>query len=496
MTDLSNAAEDLSRFFAGARGWRVTLQDAGPFHCLSDALQLEAEPAKLVLSIRTHDRIWIRRILAYELVDERTLRLQLGRRGRSDAMPAWIVAEPSGVPAAERRAHRRVFIHALKASLLRAFRDAQFLSLHRNPPVSPLYWRGALRRSSGVVAVVALWPGAAGAEGEGLPAEGLLWCDRLRRAGVVVTELYLLQRGARHSVTRRRLRHIHSPGLSISLYELCPGAGGLYAFRRVPIPPDPSPPAGPERAAWPRPAPYRAGDLLLRLVQLAPALIRRHARPEGYDSLRLRGLEFARVGGHRRDVITFGVRGGMQRLTEATWPDLERLVQEILSIRRADSANPRHPFYTLQPERWLESVLMDDIQRLAPELDGRFVYPQVPVCMGDRRGLTDILTVGADGRLVVIEVKATEDRDMPLQGLDYWSAVAWHHRRHEFQRRGYFPGVALNPSPPRLYLVAPLLRLHKTYRLLAGALNPALAPVLLGLNLDWRRKLKVLRRFP
>jgi len=69
---------------------------------------------------------------------------------------------------------------------------------------------------------------------------------------------------------------------------------------------------------------------------------------------------------------------------------------------------------------------------------------------GDR-GMTDSLTVTCDGRLVVIELKAQE-MHLPLQGLDYWGGrVRWHHKRHEFQKFGYFAGCELSSRPPCLF---------------------------------------------
>src|SRR5438270_287828 len=47
---------------------------------------------------------------------------------------------------------------------------------------------------------------------------------------------------------------------------------------------------------------------------------------------------------------------------------------------------------------------------------------------------------------------------LPMQGLDYWARVLWHHSRGEFQEYGYFGGAQLSPRPPLLFLVAPSLR--------------------------------------
>ena len=74
--------------------------------------------------------------------------------------------------------------------------------------------------------------------------------------------------------------------------------------------------------------------------------------------------------------------------------------------------------------------------------------------------MLDVLTVTRDGRLAVVELKADEDIHLPLQGLDYWSRVAWHHSREEFPRFGYFPDRELSPEKPLLYLVAPALHIH------------------------------------
>ncbi|HWX94035.1 MAG TPA: hypothetical protein VNY29_15510 [Terriglobales bacterium] len=48
-----------------------------------------------------------------------------------------------------------------------------------------------------------------------------------------------------------------------------------------------------------------------------------------------------------------------------------------------------------------------------------------------------------------------EDIHLPLQGLDYWSGVQWHHARGEFQRFGYLSGRELSPADPLLLLVTP-----------------------------------------
>ena len=78
--------------------------------------------------------------------------------------------------------------------------------------------------------------------------------------------------------------------------------------------------------------------------------------------------------------------------------------------------------------------------------------------------MIDVLTVTREGRLAVLELKADEDIQLPLQGLDYWSRVAWHHARGELQRFGYFPARELSSESPLLFLAAPALHRASCHR--------------------------------
>ena len=149
-----------------------------------------------------------------------------------------------------------------------------------------------------------------------------------------------------------------------------------------------------------------------------------------------------------------------------------------------------------QPERWLESLLLRDIRVIDARLDPRFVYPQVPAFLGGDRGMIDILSVTSEGRLVILELKVSEDIELPMQGLDYWLRVRWHNARNEFQTRGYFPGVTLSPLPPLLYFVCPQFRYHSSFPTLAGHLDPSIPMVQVGINENWREGVRVLLRRP
>ena len=116
----------------------------------------------------------------------------------------------------------------------------------------------------------------------------------------------------------------------------------------------------------------------------------------------------------------------------------------------------------------------------------RACYSQVPAFSAADRAMIDVLTTTREGRLAVVELKADEDIHLPLQGLDYWSRVAWHHARGEFQRFGYFPGRELSPERPLLFLVAPALHVHPATDTLLHYISPEIDWVLVGIDERWR----------
>src|SRR5215470_13993894 len=122
----------------------------------------------------------------------------------------------------------------------------------------------------------------------------------------------------------------------------------------------------------------------------------------------------------------------------------------------------------------------------------------LPLLASDR-GMIDLLASTHDGRLAVIELKADEDIHLPLQGLDYWLRVKWHHEREEFHRFGYFieadgSAHALSSESPRLLLVAPALHIHPATDTVLRYLSPELDWSLIAVDERWRQEVKVVFR--
>jgi hypothetical protein len=221
-----------------------------------------------------------------------------------------------------------------------------------------------------------------------------------------------------------------------------------------------------------------AGAEVARICALAPQLLQAVPHIAGRAiSIRLRGIEIARIS-----------EAG------ATYPLGEPLSEVICELEKVRQYGSRHPLARAHEERWLESKLLADICQLIPSIDTRHVYPQVPSFIGEERNIIDLLTVTNEGRLVVIEIKASSDPDLPFQALDYWIAVERHRKAGDFQSKGYFAGAALRDEPAVLVLVAPLLAYHKTAGRMIATL-PAEVPLMeIGINQTWKKEIKILRR--
>ena len=214
-----------------------------------------------------------------------------------------------------------------------------------------------------------------------------------------------------------------------------------------------------------------------RIVAIAPALLQPvpHIARRAV-SIRFRGLEVASV--------------DEKATTYPLGEPLEPLIESLARERRPGS---RHPLARAHEEAWLESNLIGRMRDVLP-VRRDAIYPQVPSFRGEERKIIDLLTITDDGRLVVIEIKASEDPDLPFQALDYWLAVERHRKAGDFEANGYFRGIRVRNEPAILVMVAPLLSFHRSFERLVAFLPPALPLLQIGVNQTWKREIKVLRR--
>jgi len=257
----------------------------------------------------------------------------------------------------------------------------------------------------------------------------------------------------------------------------------------------------------------RAQTGVARVMEMVPQAARGRvevrARSAAEAGLLLHGLEFARVHNRasahsfaRQAEITFGAGANETALNEETKTLCRELLTRLFQSRHPDGIHA-DPLFRLQPERWLESRIRTGLDEFLPSLRGEFLYSQVPAITSGERGMLDLLTVDREGRLTVIEVKADEDMQLPLQGLDYWirvralnadRQVAGNREVGAFERQGYFASAQIAPRTPKLLLIAPALRIHPSNEIVLRYFSPQVEWELIAVSEHWRRELKVVFR--
>ena len=250
-------------------------------------------------------------------------------------------------------------------------------------------------------------------------------------------------------------------------------------------------------ARFPPVAAASASELSLAIIAQAPEAIDVVHSRHG-ETLRYFGLPFARVRSLLgREKVWFGIgRTNRRLLDESTANDWHNLLNDLREHRSASAAEHRHAFYRAAPEAWLESLLRRDITKLDPGLIIAPLHAQFRTARGAKLGIRpiDLLALRQDGRLVVIELKVSEDREHVLQGSDYWRRVEAHRRRGHIARAKLFGARAIRDEAPLVYLVAPTLRVHPAFQTLVQCISSDIEIYRFDINEDWRNGARVMRR--
>jgi hypothetical protein len=101
----------------------------------------------------------------------------------------------------------------------------------------------------------------------------------------------------------------------------------------------------------------------------------------------------------------------------------------------------------------------------------------------------DPLAVTRTRRLAILELKATQNPDLPLQAADFWTRIRRHQAQGDLTRYGYVHGIELQAAPPVVYLVAPALRFQATTATILSYLTPEMEVIRVGVAESWRRGL-------
>jgi hypothetical protein len=579
------------------------------FDLRSAKAALNTEHERCTLHLWSEERNLVRQIVSVTERSE-TLRLATQRFGHTQTKLLELVASRERRTPTTRETARQRYVHTLERMLTREFGDwscegfRTAMDLERS--FGPAYARGSLVRGAAAWAVIGVNEQESASTIDGILTLGILWLDHCREhAGG--RRLYqglkvIVPRGAA-TLTLSRMAWLNDEAAKWELWELEQSSEeltqrdandqGNLRTRLIHLPD--------EQAARER---FAAG--IEQVMQLVPAnehdRVEQRLRNTAELAFLLHGLEFARIriglapnSFAQTFEVTAGVGANETPLTVENRAQLAEMVAELFARRRAAepsgvfarrpaptlrrigspmtaSAHARmqgrprggvgtaaqDPLYRAAPERWLESMLRQDLAPLTrslaphpqpsqqasgerfdsemdpdsignradtapsareadgnqmlpavaeslviPRLDAQHVYSQVPAIVGaGDHGLLDLLGVTADGRLAVIELKVDDDLHFVMQGLDYWIRVRQHHLQTadtatglgEFQRHGYFRGVELSPLPPRLYLVAPSLHIHPATETLLRYLSPRVEWNLLALDERWRQQIRVVWR--
>ena len=463
---------------------------------------VSGEHNKCLLHLWSVERNTVRRVLDAE-VKNGTLRLAVQRLGQSRPTKLEICRERDRRSPSAKKAARAAYEHKLRRALERHFPGLTVTRLTTGIDLEksfgPIYARGILRQGQSAFAVLGVNAQEAQASIDAALTFGILWLDvcRTGQAGKVLIEgLNLFVPSGTSDLVREQMANLNREAAKWSLFELderhdavteidCSDRGNV-ATRLVHAPD--------EGAAL-----ERFAESIGRMRKLLP-----HCEVAVLSAaeiaFRWRGLEFARarMGAEPESFrsiqeIVFGV-GAEERVLEAR---NEGAFSELINCLR-DIRHPygsrRHALWRMHPERWLESLVVGDVSVVDERLDASNLYSQVPAFSAADRAMIDVLTTTLEGRLAVVELKADEDIHLPLQGLDYWSRVEWHHARGEFSRFGYFDGKELSGEKPLLFLLAPALHVHPSTDVLLRYISPEIDWVFVGIDERWREGVKVVFR--
>lgn len=468
---------------------------------------LDASGGRCVLQFWSEERNLVRTVVGLQERRD-ALRLEVRRFGQARPQILRLVPDRDQRTPTARETGRRRYAQLLGRVLVRAFPDLKQGEMSACADLEhsfgPAYVRGTLERGQTVWAMAAINGEETQSSVDSIVTVAVLWLEYCReRAGgrrLVEGVKVIVPRGMGRTV-RERMLWLH-PG--IAKWELLELDEQREELAEAPAANPGNLEVDLVSAFDPGAVVARSQEAVDRVLAVLGANDRLRAevlpRSPTEISFRLHGLEFARVrhgvsatSFAREDRITFGAGASETPLTDETEPMLRELTARLF-VARLPGSSVRDPLFRMQPERWLESALRSDLSEIESILCPEPVYTQVPALSSADRGMLDLLGVTREGRLVVLELKASEDLHMPFQGLDYWIRVRELHAAGAFTRGGYFPGIELSPEPPLLYFIVPALRVHSTIDTLLRHFSREVEWRLLALDERWRVRRRVIFR--
>lgn len=501
LSDVTNAHFSISELILRYAEWFCTFHKGEVQAIRREEIVLEVLQERLVLTCWSERGVRSWRILAWSW-DGQALLLRASRRMGSELPLIEMIPRASAASiAATIRAARQIRCDKM-AQLALTFEpktevERQSLSpgVRRGQPGK--YARIVLRRRRERIAVTALVVPAGPSAVDAFLVSALLWFRRtanrlrppyLEQLWLIVSQDVLAVVLNRVLLLRENLQDmikIFEADDDLSSWKVIahPERSELWKKKLARFPPVP-------------PATMTMG--VRQLVTLSPdAIDVVHARHG--ETLRYFGLPFARVRsllGVER--VWFGVEASRRQiLDDSTRTQFDDLLADLQQHRSASATDRRHAFYHQAAEAWLESLLRHDITKLDPGLIIAPLHAQFRTARGGTLGVrpVDMLALRRDGRLVVIELKVSEDREHVMQGADYWRRVEAHRRRGHIAKAQLFGDRMIRDEAPLVYLVAPTLGVHPLFNTIAQFIAHDIKLYRFDINDDWRSGVRVMRRY-
>ncbi len=474
----------VERFIAAAAQPAVLDPGEEPLALADQNWEVSEWNGRLILQAWDANRNLVRKIVAIKEQRRERISFVTERFPKSEGEMQLADLAAAGGLELRRKSSRIAFRDRFRLLLAREFPDwrAEDLSTDANleQSLSPAYVRGYLRNHSFGMAVIAAPPDAL--DCSAVVPFGLIWLNYLRTReqarGFAITRLLLYVPVQREhaAVARAALIDPKVVDCQLIVYDNRDSTGAVD-FADAGNLESKLPPC--RRPLEPNAEPMDICGL--------PDTVNAVEQSDGSVSLRLHGLEFGRAAGGR---ISCGI--GRKRPCSAV--TLAAMAAEIGRLRHDAAEDRQHPLYSLCPEGWLEAQVRANPRTVDASLRTSPIYGQVPVFSGPDRGVIDLLGIDDTGRLTVIELKTTADLQLPFQALDYWLRVRKHLAAGDFERLGYFQGIAISRETPRILLVAPSLEFHSTTETIIGSVLPEIEFTRIGVSANWRTELNVMFR--
>ena len=488
---LDEARNELISFFGKSREWLLITPTGKSLALTSDEIELAAERGKILFSFQTAQGFQTWRVVNFKF-EKQKIYLDLSRNFGTETTEIEIVP----------RASVAEFAAAVELARIEKATKIAKLIVEKRPALKLI--RVALKHENGRLAQIFVENSGDAQTAVFTDVSGTLTAERILTTAIIeleklrarkrkpVEKIWILaERKIARNLQRLLVLLKRNWKAGIEIYEIFSDESKKQNLLSEPLPNLEMNDLWRGKTAQVSALENKlSSDLSKKITALAPENIDAIFTARG-ETVRFAGLPFVRLrnlGGAEK--AWFGIETKRQILNENTACEFAELLDNLKIHRRFNAPNKRHAFYTLAPEAWLESILRRDISRL----DANLILSPLHHQFRAGRERIDLLALRTDGRLVIIELKAAADREMIFQAADYWRKIESERRTQRLQKAKIFGDLEIKDEPALIYLVAPMLEFHHSFRFLATTIAAEIEIYRFDINQNWRENLRIVRQ--